>query len=105
MDGEQPQSTFETIDPKLTVFALANGMDLSKADDHRRLEWFSEGLERAILIRSVADGGFAVDVMAWRNGAPDRRTEDVAAEVTDVAEISAVLNAAIDTANALEAPG
>ena len=104
MDGVQSQDAFEAIDPKLTMFALANGMDLSKGEDYRRLEWFSEGLERGILIRPDGDGGFDVDVVAWRNGRPDELRGESAESGTAADDISPVLAAAIDTANALEAP-
>ena len=105
MDGVQSQDAFEAIDPKLTMFALANGMDLSKGPDYRRLEWFSEGLERGILIRPADGGAFAVDVMAWRNGKPEEPVGASAADAAPADEISGVLMDAIDAANGLEAPG
>ena len=86
------------------MFALANGMDLSKGEDYRRLEWFSEGLERGILIRPADGGAFDVDVMAWRNGRPDERRDGSATEGAGIDEISSVLTRAIDIANALEGP-
>jgi hypothetical protein len=48
--GQAMDGTFEAVDPKLNVFALANGMDLTKSDDSRSLEWFTEGLERSLPI-------------------------------------------------------
>ena len=64
-DGVHPDSgdagLFDAIDPKLTVFALANGMDLKKGDDHRRVEWFTEGFERGILIEVDAPGSFRLN--------------------------------------------
>ena len=104
MDGVQSQGAFEAIDPKLTMFALANGMDLSKGPDYRRLEWFSEGLERGILVRPVGDGAFDIDVMAWRNGQPDRYRDGSVSEGATLDGMSALLSEAIDAANALEAP-
>lgn len=31
---------FDALDPRMTVFALANGIDMEKGDGYRRLEWF-----------------------------------------------------------------
>jgi len=104
MDGVQSPDAFEAIDPKLTMFALANGMDLSKGGDYRRLEWFSEGLERGILLRPTDDGDFAVDVMAWRNGRPDEVTVGNADEGVPPDAVTSVLTEAINAANTLEAP-
>ena len=104
MEGVQSKDAFEAIDPKLTMFALANGMDLSKGAEYRRLEWFSEGLERGILIRPADGGAFDVDVMAWRNGQPEQVTAQSAAEGTAADVVTSILVEAIDTANALEAP-
>jgi hypothetical protein len=102
-DGVQWQDTLETIDPTLTMFALAHGMDLSRGDGYRRLKWFSDGLERGILIRPADEGTLAVDVMAWRNGALDTLTGGSATDPTSVDEIAEVLKGAIDVANTLEA--
>lgn len=94
----------EVIDSNLTVFALANGLDLAKAEAHRRLEWFSEGFERGIVIEVGADAGYDVRVMTWRSGKTESRTERVVGEGLSAADLRAMLSDAIDTANGLEAP-
>lgn len=99
--GENP---FEALDPKLTMFALANGMDLSKGEDHRRLEWFSDGLERGILVRPAGTDTYWVGVLSWRSRAPEHRREATAADAVGLDDTSAVLTAAIEAANALDAP-
>ncbi len=95
---------FDGIDPNLTVFALANGLDLAKAEGHRRLEWFSEGLERGIVIETGPGGGFDVHVLTWRSGRTESRTERTVAEGLSAADLRSMLSDAIDTANGLEAP-
>lgn len=94
---------FDGIDSNLTVFALANGLDLVRSDDRRRLEWFSEGLERAVLIEAV-DGGFRVRALTWRSGKPEVRSERPVADALPADELRAALSGAIDTANGLAAP-
>ena len=49
-------SPFDEVDAKLTIYALANGMDLVKAAGFRRLEWYRDARDRGILV-SVAPGG------------------------------------------------
>jgi hypothetical protein len=44
-DVQASGGSFAEMDPRLTVFALANGVDLSKREGYRRLEWFSDGFE------------------------------------------------------------
>lgn len=104
MDRVQSRNAFEAIDPTLTMFALAHGMDLSKGEDYRRLAWFTEGLERGILIRPAEGGAFDVDVMAWRNGQLEQVTGKNAAPGTTADLLTSVLAEAIETANTLEAP-
>lgn len=95
---------FDAVDSNLTVFALANGLDLSKGERYRRLEWFTDGLERGILIEAVAPERFQVRAMTWRSGKPDARSEVSVAEELSVDDIKKVLNDAIDVANELSAP-
>ena len=95
---------FAAIDAKLTVFALANGMDLSKGPDYRRLEWFSDGLERAILIRPGNPDAFDLTVMSWPTGRSDEREETSADASVEVGRLPAALTEAIDAANALGPP-
>jgi len=105
-DGANDPSSgpFEVLDSKLTVFALANGMDLAKGESYRRLEWFKERLERGILIEPAPAGGFAVSALSWRTGrAEDRARADVA-EGVSAKEIGGVLESAIEAANDLKIP-
>ena len=95
---------FDGIDPNLTVFALANGLDLAKGEDHRRLEWFSEGLERAIVLAPDGDDAFRVRIMSWRSNRPDARVEVVVAEGLAVDQVRGTLSDAIERANDLDAP-
>lgn len=95
---------FAAIDPKLTVFALANGMDLAKGPDYRRLEWFTEGLERGILIRVTPSGDFDLTALAWKTGRAQELAEAGAAEGLGAEGLSAALTRAIDVANGLTAP-
>lgn len=95
---------FEAIDSNLTVFALANGVDLYRGDGHRRLEWFTEGLERGILIEARESGRFRVRALTWRSGEPEARSEASVAEELGVDEMKGVLAEAIEVANGLSAP-
>jgi len=69
-DARTVGDAFAAIDSKLTVFALANGVDLAKGEDHRRLEWYSDGVERGIVI--ATDGaGFGLALLKWKSGQAD----------------------------------
>ncbi|MCG6989412.1 MAG: hypothetical protein LJF06_14715 [Gemmatimonadetes bacterium] len=59
---------FDGIDPTLTIFALANGMDLDKKGGVRRLEWYRDGHDRGILLTSASDGTVSVTAQAWKRG-------------------------------------
>ena len=91
---------FAEIDPKLTVFALANGVDLSKAEEHRRLEWFAEGFERGILIASDAEGAFGLALFKWKTGA-EPGEPNVFRSGVDAVELVRLLDAAVGAANEL----
>lgn len=95
---------FGVLDPKLTVYALANGMDLAKGEGYRRLEWFTEGLERGILIEPADADTFRVAVMSWRTGRAEHRSKAQVAEGLAAEKVTKVLDDAIESANALEAP-
>ena len=102
MDGNQ---AFEILDPRLNVFALANGTDLLKEPGERRLVWYRDGLERGVLIRAASDGTVATIALAWKRGdagsersAPHRDGLD-AAELAQ--HLSAILDEAVNQANAL----
>lgn len=99
--GHSGDSVFDALDPRLTVYALANGMDLAKGPKYRRLEWFTEGLERGIMIEAQADGTVTVDVLCWKTGKTEHlATESLHSGIT-AEEASGVLDAAIERANAL----
>ena len=93
---------FEVIDPKLTVFALANGMDLAKDEGSRQLSWFTEGLERGLRIESPTGDSFVVTAMAWRINAPDDVTDAPVSDNVPLGELTATLEGAIEAANALQ---
>ena len=104
-EGAQVQpggGPFEPIDPKLTVFALANGMDLAKDGGSRRLSWFTEGLERGLRIESVSGDAFVVTALAWRINAPDDVTDAPVGDDVPLADLTATLERAIDAANGLQ---
>jgi hypothetical protein len=59
---------FDGIDSKLTIFALANGMDLDKNGEVRCLAWYRDGRDRGILLTAGEDGTISVAAQAWRRG-------------------------------------
>ena len=104
-EGAQVQrdgGPFEAIDSKLTVFALANGMDLAKEEGSRQLSWFTEGLERGLRIEPGAGDSLVVTALAWRINAPDDVTEAPVSDDVALADLTATLERAIDAANALQ---
>lgn len=104
-DGTQSSGDrFDDVDSNLTVFALANGTDLVKGEGHRRLEWFSEGLERGIVIEAKEDGRFDVTALTWRARSARRRTEMSVGESVPASELRSTLADAIHMANGLDAP-
>ena len=92
---------FEAIDPKLTVFALANGMDLVKEDGSRRLSWFTEGRERGLQIGPGQAGYFSVTALAWQTRSPEDTASSPIASDVAVDELMATLERGIEDANAL----
>jgi hypothetical protein len=101
--GPDNNDPFDTIDPRLTVFALANGMDLAKSDGSRRLEWFTEGLERGILIEAADDGRYDVKVLCWRTGSGEEVSSASVGEAMAAEEVTGGLSDVIETANGLSA--
>ena len=93
---------FEAIDPKLTVFALANGMDLARDEGSRRLSWFAEGLERGLRIEPGTGDAFVVTALAWRINTPDDVADAHVGDDILPADLTARLEQAIDSANALQ---
>jgi hypothetical protein len=92
---------FEAIDPKLTIHALANGMDLAKESRLRRLGWYRDGREREVRI-GVLDGhgGFTVAASAYRTGRETEREEVVLATVDTAQELVERLPALLEEARA-----
>jgi len=62
---EQGAGPFGVVDPRLTIYALANGMDLVKDEGTRRLEWYRDGRERGILVEATDGGTLRVTAQAW----------------------------------------
>ena len=104
-DGVNPGAMggdpFEAIDPRLNVFALANGMDLNKGSGFRRLEWFTEGLERGILIEADGDGGFRLGVLSWPTGSTEITARTLVGSGLTGEDVIGRLQTAIDAANEL----
>lgn len=99
--GADAARPWEDVDPRLNVFALANGMDLSKGEGFRRLEWFSEGRERGIFIECGEDSTFRVSVLSWESGSTDERHQSTLGSGLSARDLSVALAGAIDAANAL----
>ncbi len=103
--GTGDRGLFTAIDAKLNMFALANGMDLLKGDADRRLEWFTDGMERGIVIEAAtagSAGSFRVRVISWPTGSAESISD--ASDIGDslsAEEITTVLADAIDVANRL----
>lgn len=97
-EGGEP---FEAIDPRLNVFALANGMDLTRGPDFRRLEWFTEGLERGILIAAQPGGSFRIKVISWQTGSTELRGQTDLGDGLSADDLGGMLEGAIDSANRL----
>ncbi len=98
-------ATFEVLGPKLTIYALANGMDLTKQAAVRRLEWYRDGQERGISIEATSAGTVHVRALAWTRNAPaTERTQPYRSDVPEeemARDLSAILEGAMDAANAL----
>ncbi|MBW3534766.1 MAG: hypothetical protein KY453_06035 [Gemmatimonadetes bacterium] len=99
----------EPLDPDLTIFALANGMDLARergGASCRALEWFREGLER--VIRIEFDGGAAsiwVGARRGRRSEPGEARRELRGRVPlpELKEgLRPIMNEALDAANALD---
>lgn len=95
------ENGFERIDPKLNMFALANGMDLIKSDRARRLTWFTGGLERGLDITLGDGGNFVVTGSAWPTTSPAETTTTFVSDGVPDAELSATLEQGITVTNVL----
>ena len=98
-------SPFKSVDSKLTIYALANGMDLEKEASSRRLTWFREGRDRGILLEVAADGALSMTAMSWKTrheADAERRLVVERIEQADLADrLSALLEEGLEAANAL----
>jgi hypothetical protein len=96
---------FDGIDAKLTIFALANGMDLDKNGDVRRLSWYRDGHDRGILLAAGEDGAISVSAQAWRRGDDTSMRSAPIREALEPAELDRVLTSllekGLEEANAL----
>jgi hypothetical protein len=98
-------ATFEDLGPKLTIYALANGMDLTKQADGRRLEWYHEGQERGISVEATGAGTVRIRALAWNRNDPGAERSQtyrsaVPAEELE-SDLSTILEGAMVAANAL----
>jgi hypothetical protein len=71
-------SPFRDADASFNMYALANGMDLVKADKLRRFEWYRDGMDRGILVSISADDLLEVTAMAWMGDVSTAQTQSVA---------------------------
>ena len=98
-------ASFEAVDSKLTIYALANGMDLEKGERARRLTWFREGLDRGILLEAGVEGAVHITALAWKGEDEGEARRSPVAEAVPAAELarglSEILERAMDAANAL----
>lgn len=95
----------QNLDAKLTIFALANGLDLRRSPSRWRLEWHADRLERGIRLDEDAAGLVTVTALCWNHGeeAP-LREETCAVSVGPEAlarDLSGILERGLEAANAL----
>lgn len=103
-NGGSGGSPFDGVDAKLTIYALANGMDLIKEDGARRLEWYRDGMDRGILVRAAPDGTLEVAALAWSGDPQAARRTPLGEPMTPgvlAAELSTLLDRATEAANDL----
>ena len=102
--GGSGGSPFSGVDSKLTMYALANGMDLMKDEGSRRLAWYRDGMDRGISVSLTAGGELEVTAMAWSGDPDGARRQKVGDALTPddlTAQLSTVLDGATETANTL----
>ena len=112
LDSSRTGGVLSEIDPDLTIFALANGLDLLRdPDGHpaRVLEWYSEKMERRIVLTPAggpSSGGpaGALDVAVAAEARLDGAKRELRRSFrTAVApgQLKATLPEAIEAGNAL----
>lgn len=88
---------FDVVDPKLTIYALANGMDLIKEQaDERVLTWYRDGRERGIVLTAETGGALTLTAAAWATNKPETRTATSVRTGVDPAELAASLTASLE---------
>jgi len=102
--GRGSDSLFTEAEAKLTIYALANGMELVRQPGLRRLTWYSAGKERGIALSVRPGGSLEVTALAWTEdiATAEQRTVGEALGHDELAEeISSRLDAATEAANTL----
>lgn len=104
-EGNAGSTVFEVLDPRLTIYALANGMDLVRLAEGRRLEWYRDGRDRGILIEDAGSGSVSVRALTWKRSDPDSDRSETHTPLIAAQELagslSAVLDGALEAANRL----
>jgi hypothetical protein len=102
-DVRAGEDGFAAMDPRLTVFALANGVDLAKGEGYRRLEWFSDGFERGIVIEADGDASFYVGIVRWKSAGTEEEvpTPTPLERGVNAQDVVSLLDRAVEAANAL----
>jgi hypothetical protein len=102
--GAAGASAFDGVDPRLTIYALANGMDLVKDEAFRRLEWYRDGMDRGIRVSVTPAGTLEVTALVWSGDPEGARTAPVGDAVAPdelAHRLSGILDGAAEAANAL----
>lgn len=103
--AEHDPGLFGAVDPKLTIYALANGMDLVKDEGMRRLEWYRDGRERGIVVEATAEGALRLTAQAWSQDDASARVAvpqgPPHAPEALAKNLSALLGQALEAANGL----
>jgi hypothetical protein len=105
--GEGHPASMEAVDRKLNVFALANGIDLTRLGDARVLAWYRDGMERGVRVEpGGGDGTWAIRATAAPDGrTPARAVVRTLESALDVGQILSrfkeLMAGALDAANAL----
>ncbi len=102
------EASFDAVDRKLNVFALANGMDLNRQAEARVLAWFRDGLERRVRVEPGpgGSGSWAIRAeaaLATRAAGPAAvRTLESALDPAGILDrFAELLAGAVDAANAI----
>jgi len=99
-DTPEPGDGLAALDAGLTIFALANGVDLTRGPNERRLAWHADGMEREILLTGTP-GAIDVAVRAWPYGDAAAARSEAVAQGMGEAEVRKILDRAVEQANRL----